>query len=109
MKVRINKYNKACMLVGYYNKDGEYCEEVFEEVDLKEIHKSVSYTVCRSHDIAMYVVPRIEVRVFAKNRKDIERCLEIEGNPNHFKETFDFFSKYCEPVDGAYLHTTLDF
>ena len=108
MKARINKYNKACMLVGYYNQDREYREEIFEEVDLKKMHKSISHTICLSNDINIYVFPRIEVRVFAKNRKDIERCLEINGDPSYFKKTLDCFSKHCEPVDGAYLYSTFD-
>jgi hypothetical protein len=108
MKARINRYDKACVLVGYYNLAGEYCEEVFEEVDLKTMDKSITRNVYLSHDITLHVVPGVEVRVFAKSRKDIETCLEIEGNPSYFKETLDFFSKYCEPVEGAYLHSTFD-
>lgn len=36
MKVRINKYDTACMVVGHYSLDGEYHEEIFEKVELKK-------------------------------------------------------------------------
>ena len=108
MKARINKYDKACILVGYYNTDGAYHEEIFEEVDLKKMHKSITRNVYLSHDITIHVVPGVEVRVFAKNRKDIETCLEIEGDPNHFKNTFDCFSKYNKAVNNEYIYTTFE-
>ena len=108
MKARINKHDKACMVVGYYNRGGEYHEEVFEEVDLKKIDKSIARHVYLSHDITMHVVPGTEIRVFAKSRKDIETCLEIEGDPIHFKETFDCFSKYNKSVNGEYIYTTFE-
>ena len=108
MKARINKYNKACMLVGYYNQDGEYREEMFEEVDLKTMDKSITRNVCLSHDITLHVVPGVEVRVFAKSRKDIEMYFEIKGDTNSFKEMFDCFSKHNKSVNGEYIYTTFD-
>lgn len=108
MKVKINRCDNACMLVGYYNQDGEYCEEVFEEVDLEKMHKSITRNVYLCHDITMHVVPGVEVRVFAKNRKDIETCLEIEGDPNHFKTLLDCFSKHNKSDNGEYIHTTFE-
>ena len=108
MKARINKYNKACMLVGYYNQDGEYREEMFEEVDLKTMDKSITRNVYLSHDITLHVVPGVEVRVFAKSRKDIEMYFEIKGDTNRFKEMFDCFSKHNKSVNGEYIYTTFD-
>lgn len=108
MKVRINKYDTACMMVGCYDEAGKYREEIFENVDLKKMDRSITRNVYLSHDITLHVVPGIEVRVFAKSRKDIETCVEIEGNPNHFKQTFDCFSKYNKSVNGEYIYTTFE-
>ena len=108
MKARINRYDKACVLVGYYNLAGEYSEEVFEEVDLKTMDKSITRNVYLSHDITLHVVPGVEVRVFAKSRKDIEMYFEIEGDTNRFKEMFDCFSKHNKSVNGEYIYTTFD-
>lgn len=108
MKARINRYDKACVLIGYYNLAGEYCEEVFEEVDLKTMDKSITRNVYLSHDITLHVVPGVEVRVFAKSRKDIEMYFEIEGDANRFKEMFDCFSKHNKSVNGEYIYTTFD-
>lgn len=108
MKVRINKYDTACMVVGYYDETGEYREEMFENVDLKKMDKSITRNVYLSHDITIHVAPGSEVRVFAKCRKDIETCLEIEGSLNHFKEMLDCFSKYNKSVNGEYIYTTFE-
>ena len=108
MKVRINKYDTACMVVGYYSLDGEYHEEIFEKVELKKMDKSIARNVYLSHDITLHVVPGMEVRVFAKRRKDIEACREIEGDQNYFKNVFDAFSKYNKSVNGEYIYTTFD-
>lgn len=40
MKARINKYDKACMLVGYYNQDGEY---IYTTLELEERRKELSF------------------------------------------------------------------
>ena len=108
MRVRINKYDTACMVVGCYDETGEYREEMFENVDLKKMDKSITKNVYLSHDITLHVVPGIEVRVFAKSRKDIEACVEIEGDPDHFRKTLDCFSKYNKSVNGEYIYTTFE-
>ena len=109
MKVRINKFDTVCMVVGYYDAAGEYREEKFEDVNLEKIRKSIAKNVFLKHDISLHVVPGREMRVFAKNSKDIETCLEIEGDQNYFKNLFDAFSKHNESVNGEYIYTTFDF
>ena len=109
MKARINKYDTACMVVGYYDEAGEYREEIFENVSLKKLHKSIAKNVYLSHDLTLHVVPGIEVRAFAKSRKDIETCLEVEGDQNHFKTMLDVFSKHNQSVNGEYIYTTYEF
>jgi hypothetical protein len=108
MKTIINKFKKACVLLGYYNQDKEYCEEIFEEIDLKKMHRSITRNVYLSHDITMHIVPGIEIRVFAKSRKDIETYLEIKGDANVIKGLFDCFSKYNKSFNGEYIYTTFE-
>ena len=109
MKVRINKYNKACMLVGYYDGTGEYREELRENVILRKMDKSITRNVDLSHDITLHVVPGIEIRAFTKSRKDIETCIEVEGDRNYFKAMLDAFSKHNKSVNGEYIYTAYDF
>ena len=59
MKARINKYDTACMVVGYYDEAGEYREEMFENVSLKKLHKSIAKNVYLSHYLTLHVVPGI--------------------------------------------------
>ena len=108
MKTRINRYDTVCMVVGYYDEEGGYREGMLENVNLKKIDKSITDNISLTHDITIHVVPSIEIRVFAKNRKDIETCLEIEGNPDHFKMLLDYFSKHDKSVNGEYIYTTFD-
>jgi hypothetical protein len=109
MKVRINKHDTACVVVGYYDGTGEYREELLENVILRKMDKSIARNVDLSHDITLHIVPGIEVRAFAKSRKDIETCLEIEGDRNYFKTMLDVFSKHNKSVNGEYIYTTYEF
>ena len=108
MKARINRYDTVCMVLGYYDEEGGYREGMLENVNLKKIDKSIADNISLTHDITIHVVPGIEIRVFAKNRKDIETCLEIEGNPDYFKGFLNCFSKYNKSVNGEYIYTTFD-
>ena len=108
MKAKNNKYDTVCMVVGYYDEEGGYREGMLENVNLKKIDKSIADNISLTHDITIHVVPGIEIRVFAKNRKDIETCLEIEGDPDHFKVLLDCFSKHNKSVNGEYICTTFD-
>ena len=109
MKARFKRYETTCMLVGYYDEKGEYCEMIGEDLELKNIDESISKNIFLNYDITMHIVPRIEVRVFAKSIKDFETLLKVEGDPNHIKGIFDAFSKHNESVNGEYIHTSFNF
>ena len=109
MKVRINKFDTACMVIGYYDETGEYREEMFEDINIHKLSKSIAKNVFLAQDITLHIVPGKEVRAFAKSRKDIETCLEIEGEPNHFKRLLEVFSKRNKSVIGEYIYTTYRF
>jgi hypothetical protein len=97
------------MLVGRYTQAGEYKEEIFEGINLKNLDKCITRNVNLYKDINVHIVPGIEVRVFAKNYKDICIALELEESQNYFKDLFDVFSKHNKSVNGEYLCTDYTF
>jgi hypothetical protein len=103
-----NKHNKVCMKVGYYDENGAYREETYENLPLKEIHKSIRRNIYLDHDITLHVVPGIEARMFARSLKDIETLLEIKQKPDFIKRMFDAWSKYNQSENGEYIYTTID-
>ena len=109
MKVRISKHDTACVVVGCYDEFDNYREITHENLKLKTLPKVITRNVDLSHDITLHIVPGIEVRAFAKSRKDIETCLEIEGDRNYFKTMLDVFSKHNKSVNGEYIYTTYEF
>ena len=108
MKALINKQKTTSALVGYYDENGSYHEMTYEKLELKDLDRSITRNVYLDHDITVHVAPSVEVRVFAKNLKDIEKCLEIKEDPEYFKAIFDAFSKYNRSVNGEYIYTTFE-
>lgn len=108
MRTRINRYNTTCVLVGYYDKEGMYCEEIFENVELKKMDKSITRNVYLNHDITIHVVPGVEIRVFSKSLKDIDAYFEIEEDPNCFRIILDCFSEHNKSSNGEYIYTTFE-
>lgn len=109
MKARTNKYNTVCMVVGRYNQAGEYREEIYEDLSLNKLDKSIARNVYLNKDVTWHIAPGIEIRVFVKKRKDIDTCFEIEGSRNIFKEILDAFSKHNKSTNGEYIYTSFDF
>ena len=108
MKAIINRHRTACVLIGYYDEDGNYREIARENLELKNLPKRITKNIYLNHDITIHVSPRIEICVFAKSMKDIETYLEIENDPNCLESMLKCWSKYNEPSDN-YIWTTIDF
>ena len=108
MKNITKKITRVCMRVGYYDESGHYRELTYDDMRLKDIHKSIRRNIDQDHDITLHVVPGIEVRVFAKSSKDIEEFLGIKKNPDYFKGMLDAWSKYNRSENGEYIYTTFD-
>ena len=102
------RHDRACIVIGYYEENGNYRETIHENVKLKMLDTSITKNVYLSNDITMHIACGKEVRVFAKTLKDIEELLEIEGSPNHIKEIFDCFSEYNKSVNNDYIYTTFN-
>ena len=108
MKALIKKQKTTSVLLGYYDENGNYIETTCEKLELKDLDKSITRNIYLNHDITVHVVPSVEVRVFAKSLKDIEKCLEIKEDPDYFKAIFDAFSEYSKSVNGEYIYTTFE-
>jgi len=109
MKANIkNKHTNVCVRVGYYDENGQYSEVTYDNLSLKDLHKSIRRGVYLDHDITLHIVPGIEARMFAKSLDDIETLLEINQNPDFLKEMLDVWSKYNQSENGDYIYTTID-
>lgn len=113
MKANINKttYNKSavvCALVGHYDENGNYDETVFENIKLKDIHKSITENIYLDHDITVHVAPQTEVRVFAKNMNDIHTYCETIDDRDARKHLLESFVICTEPTT-QYIWATIDF
>ena len=108
MKNITKKITRVCMVVGYYDENSHYRELTYDNMRLRDIHKSIRRNIDQDHDITLHVVPGIEVRVFAKSSKDIEEFLGIKKNPDYCKGMLDAWSKYNRSENGEYIYTTFD-
>ena len=100
------KNKQVCILLGYYDEKGNYCETVFENAPLDELEESITENIDLNHDLTIQIVPGIEVRTFAKSINDLNRY--TNKHPEWIKETFDAFSKYNKSQNGEYIHTSFD-
>ena len=110
MKARIKRYDTTCMVLGYYDYDenGEYREEIRENLEVGKLDRSIKKHVYLNHDITIHIVPGVEIRVFAKSLKDIQTYLEVSENLDYFKTMLDCFSEHNKSVNGQYIYTTID-
>jgi hypothetical protein len=107
-KPRYNKYTTLCALVGHHDENGNYCETVFENIKLKDLHKSIAENIYLDHDITLHVAPKCEVRVFAKTMDDIHIYCETIDDLNTRKILLDNYIICTEPTK-RYIWTTIDF
>ena len=109
MNVNKNKYDTVCMLMGYYDKDGNYRETIVENVELKALGKFLTKYIWFDHDISVQIAYHEEIRVFAKTLKDIETWIAEEGDTNCVKKLFEAFSRLNDKsIDGEYIGMPLD-
>lgn len=113
MKARINpthysKCTKVCALVGHYDENGNYDETVFENIKLKDMHKSITENIYLDHDITVHVAPKTEVRVFAKNMNDIHTYCETIDDRDARQHLLESFVICTEPTT-RYIWATIDF
>lgn len=109
MNVNKNKYDTVCMLMGYYDKDGNYRETIVENVELKALDKFISEYIWFDHDITVHIAYHKEIRVFAKTLQDIETWIAEDEDMNCVKKLFEDFSRYNDKsVNSEYIGMPFD-
>lgn len=104
---KINRSTMLCAYLGYFDEDGSYCEVRCDEVILEKLPPETIEKVREGHDITIHIVPNYEVVVLAKNARDIDKYLEVQG-AEHLMELLEALSMYNNPEDGS-LWATYDF
>jgi hypothetical protein len=94
-----NKPSTVCILVGYYGEKANYCEEVFEDINLNDLPSDITSNIDLNHDVSLQIVPGDEIRVFAKNMDTIKSSLEIINEPDGMKFLLDWFSESSQHSD----------
>ena len=101
MKKKFNNNIEVYAVVGYYDDNDTYQEEVFDDCVVRDLHKRISRNIDLAKDVTIQVAPQIEVRAFARSKAIIDELLLIVQNPKYFKEIFDVFSKHNGPYDNG--------
>ena len=101
MKTRINqthhsKYTTVCILIGYYKEKANYCEEVWENVNLNDLPNDITKDIDLNHDISLQIIPGDEIRVFVKDMDTLKAYLEINNKPDNMKSMFDYYAEYSQ-------------
>ena len=86
----LNQNNKICVLMGYLEEAGRYCEVRVNRVSHNNLPKNAIKKMSLGHDIAIQVVPNHEIVVFAKNPRVLDLYVEVMGE-NHIRHIFEEF------------------
>ena len=82
MAVR-NNDTKVCVMRGFYDEIGEYCEEYWDDVTLCELPETAQIRFSFNYDITV-LYSKDEILVMAKKPQDIEEYKKLEGTPRFF-------------------------
>ena len=82
MAVR-NNDTKVCVMRGFYDEIGEYCEEYWDDVTLCELPETAQIRFSFDYDITV-LYSKDEILVMAKKPQDIEEYKKLEGSPRFF-------------------------
>ena len=86
----------VCILIGYYNVNANYCEEVWENVNLNDLPNDIVQDIDLNHDISLQIIPGDEIRVFVKDMDTLKAYLEINNKPDNMKSMFDNYAEYSQ-------------
>ena len=78
-----NNDTKVCVMRGFYDEIGEYCEEYWDDVTLCELPETAQIRFSFDHDITV-LYSKDEILVMAKKPQDIEEYKKLEGSPRFF-------------------------
>ena len=66
-----NRKTKVCVMIGFYDNEGEYCERLKEDIELRELPEKVIERVNFRYDITT-LYSNAHVLVIAKTKQKIE-------------------------------------
>ena len=78
-----NNDTKVCVMRGFYDESGEYCEEYWDDVTLCELPETAQIRFSFDYDITV-LYSKDEILVMAKKPQDIEEYKKLEGSPRFF-------------------------
>lgn len=78
-----NNDTKVCVMRGFYDEIGEYCEEYWDDVTLCELPETAQIRFSFDYDITV-LYSKDEILVMAKKPQDIEEYKKLEGSPRFF-------------------------
>jgi hypothetical protein len=78
-----NERTKVCVMRGFYDADGEYCEEYMEDVELSVLSEKAATRVDHRYDLST-LYSKWDVLVVAKSISDIDEYKSLGATPRFF-------------------------
>jgi hypothetical protein len=78
-----NERTKVCVMRGFYDADGEYCEEYMEDIELSVLPEKAVVRVDLNYDLTT-LYSKEEVLVVARSISEIEEYKTLEATPHFF-------------------------
>lgn len=104
---KLNSKMKVCVLVGWYDENGNYTENTLENIAIEDIDKSISRNIDYRHDVTIHIAPQEEVRVFARTMSVLNEYIERERSSGGVRSLFNAFGN-SPKGNGDYIYTSFD-
>ncbi len=90
-------WTKVCVMRGFYDDEGEYREEIMEDISLSELPREAVDRIAFSYQMSVLYSKR-DVLVVAQNKQDLDEYLQLEGRPRFFHGLLH--QAICDWYDG---------
>lgn len=78
-----NEATKICVMRGFYNENGEYCEEYMENIELSKLPEKAIVRVDLDYDINT-LYSQWDVLVVARSISEIDEYKKLGARPHFF-------------------------
>ena len=78
-----NEATKICVMRGFYNENGEYCEEYMENIELSKLPEKAMVRVDLDYDITT-LYSQWDVLVVARSISEIDEYKKLGATPHFF-------------------------
>ena len=96
-KYENKNWTKVCVIRGFYDDEGEYREEIMEDISLSELPREVVDRIAFDYQISILYSKR-DVLVVARNKQNLDEYLQLEGRPCFFHGLLH--RAFCDWYDG---------